>query len=57
MPIKTYKSNKNNKKPTLRKNVKKGVANYIENQTMKQSHNDKQRWESLRHKYEYKESE
>ena len=54
MSIKTFKGNKNNKKPQLRKNVKKGTANYIENQTMKQDNNDSQRWEALRKKYEYK---
>lgn len=54
MPMKTFKGSKNNKKPQLRKNVKKGTANYIENQTMRQDAGNKQRWESLRHKYEYK---
>ena len=54
MPIKTYKSNKNNKKPQLRKNVKKGTANYIYNQDMKQDAGNQQRWEALKHKYEYK---
>lgn len=54
MSIKTYKGSKNNKKPTLRKNVKKGTANYIENQTMKQDAGNQQRWEALRSKYEYR---
>lgn len=52
--MKTFKGSKNNKKPQLRKNVKKGTANYIENQTMRQDAGNKQRWEALRHKYEYK---
>ena len=54
MSMKTYKSNKNNKKPTLRNNVKKGTANYIENKIMKQDAGNQQRWEALRKKYEYK---
>lgn len=54
MSIKTFKGNKNNKKPQLRKNVKKGTANFIENQTMKQDTGNCQRWEALRKKYEYK---
>lgn len=49
----TIKSTKS-KRPHLRNNVKKGTANNIQNKIMKQSHNDKQRWESLRSKYEYK---
>ena len=57
MPMKTFKKNKNNKVPTLRKNVKKGTANYIETKTMTQDAGNKQRWEALRGKYEYKESE
>ena len=54
MPMKTAKGKKNNKKPQLRINVKKGTANYIENQTMKQDNGNSQRWEALRKKYEYK---
>ena len=57
MSIKTFKSDKNNKKPQLRKNVKKGTSNYIYNQDMKQDAGNKQRWEALRKKYEYKEEE
>ena len=52
-----YKGNKNNKKPKLRINVKKGTASYIERKTMKQDASDQQRWEALRHKYERKEGE
>lgn len=54
MPMKTFKKNKNNKKPQLRVNVKKGTSNYIYNRDMKQDSGNKQRWEALREKYEYK---
>lgn len=54
MPIKTFKGNKNNKVPKLRVNVKKGTANNIYNKDMKQDSGNKQRWETLKKKYEYK---
>ena len=54
MPMKTFKSNKNNKVPKLRKNVKKGTANYIYNKDMKQDNGNQNRWDALKSKYEYK---
>lgn len=54
MPMKTFKGNKNNKVPKLRKNVKKGTANYIYNKDMKQDNGNQNRWDALKSKYEYK---
>lgn len=53
MPMNTFKKSKN-KKIELRKNVKKSTADYIQRQVFNQNNDDKQRWESLRKKYEYK---
>lgn len=54
MPMKTFKGNKNNKKPKLRKNVEKGTSNAVYNNDMKQDIGNQQRWKALKSKYEYK---
>ena len=54
MPMKTFKGNKNNKKPILKRNVEKGTANEIYNKDMKQDLGNQQRWNALKKKYEYK---
>lgn len=54
MPMKTAKGIKNNKKPTLKKNVEKGTANDTYNKDMKHDDANGQRWKALKKKYEYK---
>lgn len=52
--MKTYKGSKNNKRPQLRKNVKKGTCNKIESEVMKQDSRSNDIWNRWKQKYEFK---
>lgn len=56
MPMKTTKGVKPKSSRTIapRRNVKKGTANAIYDEDMKQDNGSAQRWQSQKKKYEYK---